>query len=512
MQREELFKRALKVETEELRAELIYQNVRELTDAVWDVLYKELPQLQITPCEFYEMVESEAKERQWDLSFFRNKKNEPVQNLFKKIIRQICKTANLSLTNDQLSRILNTVRKCYSDEGILSAGLYPAEAFMKRTKYEIPDDLGDLASCFRVGGCNEGSALWLWEEDMEYGRATLVVFHYQSGSKVGVGRCWAFYLDGAVYVTNFYSKHFEIKDDRFKKPIVRLVRKLFGLSENVRYAVGKYSPLPIYLNGDGIVIYEPSQYKNSDEVLFLMGELESFCRWCSSYSSIKSLTRYEYEVSYKGRFIKGLIVCDTCSKELAKLELCYECNEYYDREGMVYIESRDIYVCPDCFEERWVYCDDCDRPIRRDDAFVLPDGKIVCEHCISQYGEWCEVCGEFHFRYFIEEYDDNSRIRLHKLINRRGESFRDICDRCAERYIREFNCSCCGSRVQYLLTEFMEDEIIREMVRLEMCPSCYYNRKNDLFDDAFMGREHPSLFEKLVDPEERVLREVLEME
>ena len=507
--RNEFFAKALRVEVEVLRSELIV-DVEELIERVWYKVISEIGEV-IAIDEFRKMIEEELANRNWNIKFFKNEKNEPVTNIFKKLVRQIARERNKQLSNDSLSRVLNEVRKCYGDEGELSAGLYPAEAFMKRTKYEIPDDLGDLASCFRVGGCNEGSALWLWEEDMEYGRAKLVVFHYQSGSKVGVGRCWAFYLDGAVYVTNFYSKHFEIKDDRFKKPIVRLVRKLFGLSENVRYAVGKYSPLPIYLNGDGIVIYEPSQYRNSDEVLMVIGELESFCRWCSDYVQIKELIRYEYEKMYKGRFVKGLIVCPSCERELARLELCRECGEYYDRDGMIYIESEDAYVCPDCFEDRWVYCDDCDRPIRRDDVYILPDGKVVCGNCIIQYGEWCEVCGEFHFRYFIEEYDDNSRIRLHRLINRRDEILRNICDRCAERYIREFHCSCCGSRVQYLLTEVMEDEIIREMVRLEMCPSCYYKRKNDLFEEAFIGKEYPSLFERLVDPEERILREILEM-
>lgn len=61
------------------------------------------------------------------------------------------------------------------------------------------------------------------------------------------------------------------------------------------------------------------------------------------------------------------VICEYCGKELPKDEA-------------VYIESADIYLCPDCAEDETVTCERCGERILRDDAYKGFDGYL-CEYC-----------------------------------------------------------------------------------------------------------------------------------
>jgi hypothetical protein len=504
--RNEFFAKALRVEVEVLRSELIV-DVEELIERVWYKVISEIGEV-IAIDEFRKMIEEELANRNWNIKFFKNEKNEPVTNIFKKLVRQIARERNKQLSNDSLSRVLNEVRKCYGDEGELSAGLYPAEAFFKRDIYNIPEDLGDSNSCFRSGGCNMGSALWLENEWEVYQRAWFVVFHYKSGNKEGVGRCWAYHLSGAVYITNFYSHKFEIKDDRFKKPIVRLIRRLFDLSENVKFATGKSAPLPIYLNGDGIVIYEPSQWESSAHVLDAIGHLKSKCLWCLEEVEIYELRKYDEPIYYStvGGRVNGLIVCRNCSYQLDDMVYCHDCGEVIHPSDAHYIEGVG-YICDRCFDENWFYCDECEEPHHRDYSIVTPDGRWLCENCASKIGAICGICGQYY-------YFDDEECNIQEYTINRGHwlSGVHICSRCAEKYLYSYQCHQCGRELHYTVMDFRNSERVRDMVRLEECLDCYCKRRRDAFDEAFENREHPSLFTYSIDPGERVLREILSME
>jgi hypothetical protein len=503
-----LFEKALKVESEIIKAELICEE-RELLDAIWEKFHSETG-VQITPLEFYEKIKSELESRKWNIRDFKNSKNEAITNVFKKIVRQICKEQNLNLSNDSLSRILNEVCKYYSSECVLSAGLYPAEAFQNRDSYGIPDDLGDTNSCFRPGGCNEGSALWLVQEYEMFKRAYLVVFHYQSGPKEGFGRCWAYALPNAVYATNFYSRKFEIKEERFRYSIVRLIRKLFDLSENVRFATGKNAPLPIYLNGDGIVIYEPSHYESSYKVLDTMKHLMSRCLWCQDEVEIRSLTKHDEPIYYSPveRRVNGLIVCRHCVYELDDMIECEDCGRLINRNDARYIDGTG-YICDECFEYDWFYCDECGEPHRRDHAILTPDNRILCEWCAFRVGAICAHCGQFY--YFDKEEEDEVGIEEYKVCRGHWTTEMYLCDRCAKEHLRSYQCVC-GEEVHYLDSDFRAEGRLRDMVRLGLCLECYCKRRREAFEGAFENRMHPSLFTFAVDPGERILREILSTE
>jgi hypothetical protein len=387
IRREELFSKALKVEAEEIKAHLLCEVV-ELTDAVRDSLINEVG-IKLSYSEFYSLVVQEAEQRHWDLRYFRNSKNEPVTNLFKRVIRNLCEARGAQLSNDNLSRLLNIVRKHYGEDGILSAGIFPAEAFRQREKYGIPYDLGDTNSCFREGGCNEGNSIWLENEDKEFNRVKLVIFHYQNyqNSRVGVGRCWVFQMGDALYATNFYGMGVDLKDKMYKFTIVRLLRKLFGLSENVKFKARAYNLLPVYTNSDGIVIYDPTSWENSEQVLEEMGELWSVCMWCRDKVQIKDLRKYDEPIYYEPaeKRIQGLVVCRRCQYDLDNLVECKDCGELINSADAYYVDGVG-YICESCFNEGWFYCSRCEEPTRIEYRIITPDGEWYCEGCASRIG------------------------------------------------------------------------------------------------------------------------------
>jgi len=502
MRREEFFKRALKVQVEEIRAELTCETVRELTDAVWCELREET-QILISSSEFYEIVKKEAEKRQWDLKFYRNNKDETVLNLFKKVIREVCRDKNIPLSNNQLSRVLNKVRMFYADDAMLSAGLYPAEAFRERSRYGIPLDLGDIGTCFRIGGGNEGNALWLIEDDKRYGRVKFIVFHYESDSKIGKGRCWALFLPGAVYVTNFYSSRFEIRDKRFKRPLVRLISKLFGLSEHVEYVTELYSPLPIHQNGDSILIYEPSRYEDPLSIFGEISQLYSVCLWCLEEVRVYHLMKYDGSVYYPPLEAKigGLVICGRCADRLESWVECIDCGRLFDpSEAAAHVVGRG-YLCRRCFEERWFCCSKCGMLYPNEDGTVTPDGVRLCRDCASKLGMVCEVCGEFH--YFVHE-------SISKYTIEREVGYTDVyvCNTCARKHLYEYQCQC-GREVVFLDTDFLSNEKLRDRILVRLCYDCYYERIRNAYSYAFENEVHPSLFTYSADPAERILREIL---
>jgi hypothetical protein len=499
------FFKALKVESVELKEELTWTYVENFLNYVWhEGIIKELQPSKWNFEKFVDAIFAELENRNWDIRNFRNSKNEPITNIFKRLLKIIAKDENREMSNDSLSRILNLVRKQYTTAGQIISGLFPPIAFRERSSYGIPEDLGDTNSCFLSNGCNEGNVDWLLLEYEKFKRAYFVVFYYRQGTREGWGRCWAYRIEGGVFATNFYSRAFEIKEDSYKFVLVRLLRKLFDLSDNVKFAVGKTAPLPIYLNKDGIIIYEPTKYENSAEILDAIGHLESECLWCGEIENVKNLCRYDETVKYEGRKIKGLIVCKYCESRLDDMKPCYECGEYDDREEMIYVENYG-YVCQSCFEDYWFICEECEEVERRDHAIFTPDQRWLCEYCASRIGALCGVCGQYY--YFDEYANDETSVKEYKIIKESWSVKVFLCSKCAQEHLKKYQCQC-GQTVHYLDIDFMLSTKLREMVRLDFCLECYHKKRREMYENAFENREHPSLF-AVMEENERVLMQIL---
>jgi hypothetical protein len=184
---------------------------------------------------------------------------------------------------------------------------------------------------------------------------------------------------------------------------------------------------------------------------------------------------------------------------------CEDCGRLINRNDARYIDGTG-YICDECFEYDWFYCDECEEPHRREYAIVTPDGLWLCEYCAEKVGARCEVCGQFY--YFDKEEDDEISIKEYKINRGSWDSDIYLCDQCAEKHLQNYQCEC-GQIVYYLNVDFMNSSKLRDMVRLGNCPKCYHRRMGEVFKDAFENRMHASLFTFSADPGERILREIL---
>lgn len=73
--------------------------------------------------------------------------------------------------------------------------------------------------------------------------------------------------------------------------------------------------------------------------------------------------------------------------------VCSKCGQVIDYDD--YKISEGEYVCQDCFDEYYFYCDDCGKVEERDNSYYVEDeDKLVCDECIQNYC-LCEDCGNY---------------------------------------------------------------------------------------------------------------------
>lgn len=77
-------------------------------------------------------------------------------------------------------------------------------------------------------------------------------------------------------------------------------------------------------------------------------------------------------------------VCEDCADQ--RYYRCDECGEYFDSD-FVHTDSDDNCICDSCWDRGdWVYCDDCGRIIRCEDANWNEDDEVYyCDDCWSEH-------------------------------------------------------------------------------------------------------------------------------
>ena len=97
--------------------------------------------------------------------------------------------------------------------------------------------------------------------------------------------------------------------------------------------------------------------------------------------------------------INGSYYCRDC------VEYCDRCGEYHRGESY-YVESEDRYICEDCRDNYYEYCEDCDELYNRSDMIWIDSvGQYVCQHCAYRYYTRCDKCGELIPNDGIIEHD-----------------------------------------------------------------------------------------------------------
>lgn len=134
------------------------------------------------------------------------------------------------------------------------------------------------------------------------------------------------------------------------------------------------------------------------------------CRDCG-----RIINEDELEDAYK---IDGEYVCPECFEE--NYFYCDRCGKLECQEYGVYIEHDDIMVCDDCANNHYYHCEDCGCYFSERNGYYVEHYGYVCEHCFDRgdYG-YCECCdnyfcrddlnySEYHDAYYCDDCYDES--------------------------------------------------------------------------------------------------------
>lgn len=153
--------------------------------------------------------------------------------------------------------------------------------------------------------------------------------------------------------------------------------------------------------------------------------------------------------------ITEIATCSICGKAVSV--------EYVDYE----IVDNNIY-CYDCFDERFVICDNCRQAEIKDHA-TYHNHRYLCESCVDELLDICDNCGEYVDKDNVIYVDHNERY----------------CKSCFDDLF--IYCYNCGDPVRRDDSILAYDEYY--------CPDCYYNLFTECrhcgeiisYDDAIDG-------------------------
>lgn len=87
---------------------------------------------------------------------------------------------------------------------------------------------------------------------------------------------------------------------------------------------------------------------------------------------------------------------------------CYECGERFN-EGQLMFRN-DEHYCEDCFDDIFIYCENCDDVVTREESYSNQDGERFCEDCYNEKFSACDVCGDHEENCNLTETEDSNRV------------------------------------------------------------------------------------------------------
>ena len=112
--------------------------------------------------------------------------------------------------------------------------------------------------------------------------------------------------------------------------------------------------------------------------------------------------------------------CDVCGERYSDDEDMYYCEHCGKRmcSGCeVYVEEYEYSVCPDCFNEFYVECEECGKYVLRNDAEQDSNGDWYCSGCAEECLAECANCGNFYNTEDMKQMQDDDTGEVYYLCN-----------------------------------------------------------------------------------------------
>ena len=112
--------------------------------------------------------------------------------------------------------------------------------------------------------------------------------------------------------------------------------------------------------------------------------------------------------------------CDVCGERYSDDEdmyYCEQCGKRMCSGCAVYVEEYGYSVCPDCFNEFYVECEECGKYVLRNDAEQDSNGDWYCSECAEECLAECANCGNFYNKENMKEVQDDDTGEVYYLCN-----------------------------------------------------------------------------------------------
>lgn len=180
--------------------------------------------------------------------------------------------------------------------------------------------------------------------------------------------------DDKIFI--LYNKQYPYHSSQFLTEIDNMILKLF---ENKNFTILKRydeEKQDIYCQTSYTCQYDDTKRP------------QTFYRFSPNCCSLKN---FKYFMT-----IGEPILCLQCGKEIAietkegtcntctvTDHICDVCLSKYDIEDLYYLDSKDIFICQDCLEESYTYCNGCGEYVYKEEA-KYKDDKGYCKCCFEE--------------------------------------------------------------------------------------------------------------------------------
>lgn len=115
-----------------------------------------------------------------------------------------------------------------------------------------------------------------------------------------------------------------------------------------------------------------------------------------------------------------IYTCDVCGdryEDEDELYTCEHCGKRICPNCEQWIEGYEYSVCPDCFDEFYVECEECGTYVLRNDAEQDSNGDWYCNECAENCLAECANCGNFYNKENMKEVQDDDTGEVYYLCN-----------------------------------------------------------------------------------------------
>ena len=112
--------------------------------------------------------------------------------------------------------------------------------------------------------------------------------------------------------------------------------------------------------------------------------------------------------------------CEQCGERFEdedELYTCEHCGKRICSGCEVYVERYGYSVCPDCFEEYYIECEECGEYVLRNNAEEDSNGDWYCNECAEECLAECANCGNIYNTENMKEMQDDDTGEIYYLCN-----------------------------------------------------------------------------------------------